>query len=170
MPQFDTSLFSSLLFWEIISFALLLFILAKFAFPAILKTLEDRERKIKDSLDQAERNRAEAEERLKEYESKLRAAAREAEGILDQAKERAQRALEENEQRLMVEAERIKGEAKREIEHEREKAVREIRGQTADLVLLVAEQVVGRSLTDADHRRLAEEALEAVSQEYKREA
>jgi F-type H+-transporting ATPase subunit b len=170
MPQFDTSLFSSLLFWEIISFALLLFILAKFAFPAILKTLEDRERKIKDSLDQAERNRAEAEERLKEYESKLRAAAREAEGILDQAKERAQRALEENEQRLTVEAERIKGEAKREIEHEREKAVREIRGQTADLVLLVAEQVVGRSLTDADHRRLAEEALEAVSQEYKREA
>ncbi len=170
MPQFDTSLFSSLLFWEIISFALLLFILAKFAFPPILKTLEDRERKIKDSLDQAERNRAEAEERLKEYESKLRAAAREAEGILDQAKERAQRALEENEQRLTVEAERIKGEAKREIEHEREKAVREIRGQTADLVLLVAEQVVGRSLTDADHRRLAEEALEAVSQEYKREA
>ncbi len=170
MPQFDTSFFSSLLFWEIISFALLLLILAKFAFPPILKTLEDRERKIKDSLDQAERNRAEAEERLKEYESKLRAAAREAEGILDQAKERAQRALEENEQRLTVEAERIKGEAKREIEHEREKAVREIRGQTADLVLLVAEQVVGRSLTDADHRRLAEEALEAVSQEYKREA
>ena len=170
MPQFDTSLFSSLLFWEIISFALLLFILAKFAFPAILKTLEDRERKIKDSLDQAERNRAEAEERLKEYESKLRAAAREAEGILDQAKERAQRALEENEQRLMVEAERIKGEAKREIEHEREKAVREIRGQTADLVLLVAEQVVGRSLTDVDHRRLAEEALEAVARDYKRDA
>ena len=170
MPQFDTSLFSSLLFWEIISFALLLFILAKFAFPPILKTLEDRERKIKDSLDQAERNRAEAEERLKEYESKLRAAAREAEGILDQAKERAQRALEENEQRLMVEAERIKGAAKREIEHEREKAVREIRGQTADLVLLVAEQVVGRSLTDADHRRLAEEALEAVARDYKRDA
>ncbi len=170
MPQFDTSLFSSLLFWEIISFSLLLFILAKFAFPPILKGLEDRERRIKDSLDQAERNRAEAEERLKEYESKLRAAAREAEGILDQAKERAQRALDDNEQRLMVETERIKGEAKREIEHEREKAVREIRGQTADLVLLVAEQVVGRSLTDADHRRLAEEALEAVARDYKRDA
>ncbi len=168
MPQFDTHFFSSLFFWEVVSFAVLLFILAKYAFPPILRTLEERERKIRDSLDQAERHRAEAERRLKDYEGKLNAAAREAEAILDQAKGRAQRALEENEQRLLADAERIKADAAREIEHERRKAIQEIRAQTTDLAIQVAEKVVGRSLTDADHRRFAEEAVQAVADDHRK--
>ena len=55
MPQFDTTFFSSLIFWEVISFAVLFWILYKFAFPPILEALETRERKIRDSLEQAER-------------------------------------------------------------------------------------------------------------------
>lgn len=164
MPQFDTHFFSSLIFWEVVSFAILLWVLYKFAFPPILETLETRERKIKESLEQAERSRVEAERRLKDYEAKLSAAGKEAEAILAQAKERAQRLLEENEQRLTAEAERIKGEATREIEQERRRAVQEIRTHTTDLALSVAEKVVGRSLTDADHRRFAEEALQAVAE------
>src|SRR5512146_3431068 len=163
MPQFETHFFSSLIFWEIVSFAILFFVLYKFAFPGILSVLEEREKKIKDSLDQAERHRSEAEQKLKEYEAKLSAAAKEAEGILAAAKDRAQRLLEENEQRLTTEAERIKGDATREIDHERRKAIQEIRAQTTDLALMVAEKVVQRSLTDADHRKLADEALEALA-------
>jgi F-type H+-transporting ATPase subunit b len=163
MPQFEPHFFSSLIFWEVISFSVLLFVLYKFAFPGILRVLEERERKIKDSLDQAERHRSEAERRLKEYEAKLGAASKEAEGILAAAKERAQRLFEENEQRLTAEAERIKGDATREIDHERRKAIQEIRNQTTDMALMVAEKVVQRSLNDADHRRLADEALEALS-------
>ncbi len=163
MPQFESHFFSSLIFWEVVSFAILFFLLYKFAFPGILSILEERERKIKESLDQAERHRAEAERKLKEYEAKLNAAGKEAEAVLAQARERAQRLLEENEQRLSAEAERIKGDATREIEHERRKALQEIRNQTTELALLVAEQVIGRSLTDSDHRRLADEALEALA-------
>jgi F-type H+-transporting ATPase subunit b len=163
MPQFESHFFSTLIFWELLSFGVLLFLLYKYAFPGILGLLEEREKKIRDSLDQAERNRASAEKTLKEYEAKLNAAAKEAEGILAAAKERAQRLLEENEQRLTTEAERIKGEATREIDHERRKAVQEIRAQTTDLALMVAEKVVQRSLNDADHRRLADEALEALA-------
>ncbi|HJT21440.1 MAG TPA: F0F1 ATP synthase subunit B [Nitrospira sp.] len=162
MPQFESHFFSSLIFWEVVSFAILLFVLYKFAFPGILAVLEEREKKIKDSLDQAERHRAEAERKLRDYEAKLNAASKEAEGILAAAKERAQRLLEENEQRLTVEADRIKGDATREIEHERRKAIQEIRTQTTDLALMVAEKVVQRSLNDADHRRLADEALNAL--------
>lgn len=163
MPQFESHFFSSLIFWEVVSFAILLFILYKFAFPGILSALEEREKKIKESLDQAERHRSDAERTLKEYEAKLAAASREAEGILSAAKERAQRLMEENEQRLAAEAERIKGDATREIDHERRKAIQEIRSQTTDLALMVAEKVVQRSLSDADHRRLADEALDALS-------
>ena len=167
MPQFESHFFSSLIFWEILSFGVLLFILYKYAFPGILSFLEERERKIKDSLDQAERHRSDAERKLKEYEAKLNAAAKEAEAILGQAKERAQRLFEENEQRMNFEAERIKGDAMREIDHERRKAVQDIRAQTTELALMGAEKVVERSLTDADHRRMADEALDALAKTYK---
>ncbi len=163
MPQFESHFFSSLIFWEVVSFAILLFVLYKFAFPGILSALEEREKKIRDSLDQAERHRTEAERKLKEYEAKLAAASKEAEGILAAAKERAQRLMEENEQRLRTEADRIKGDATREIDHERRKAIQVIRTQTTDLALMVAEKVIQRSLNDADTRRLADEALDALA-------
>ncbi|MDO9119781.1 MAG: F0F1 ATP synthase subunit B [Nitrospira sp.] len=166
MPQFESSFFSSLIFWEILSFGILFFVLYKFAFPGILSVLEEREKKIKDSLDQAERHRAESERALKTYEAKLSAAAKEAEAILAAAQERAQRLLDENEQRMSTEAERIKGEATREIDHERRKAVQDIRNQTTELALMVAEKVVQRSLTDADHRKFADEALSALSKSH----
>jgi len=168
MPQFESHFFSSLIFWEVISFAILFFVLYKFAFPGILAALEEREKKIKDSLDQAERHRSEAERRLKEYEAKLSGASKEADGLLAAAKERAQRLMEENEQRMTTEAERIKGEATRAIDHERRKAIQEIRTQTTDLALMAAEKVVQRSLNDADHRRLADEALDALAKSTSR--
>jgi F-type H+-transporting ATPase subunit b len=168
MPQFEPDFFSSLIFWEVISFAILLFVLYKYAFPGILSALEEREKRIKDSLDQAEQHRSEAERKLKEYEAKLNSAAKDAEGILAAAKERAQRLMEENEQRMTTEAERIKGDATREIDHERRKAIQDIRSHTTDLALLVAEKVVQRSLNEADHRKFADEALEALSKSYQR--
>ena len=168
MPQFESHFFSSLIFWEIVSFAILLFVLYKYVFPGILSALEEREKKIKDSLDQAERHRSEAEQKLKEYEAKLNMAAKEAEGILAATKERAQRLMEENEQRMTAEAERIRGDATREIDHERRKAIQDIRAQTTDLALMVAEKVVQRSLNEADHRKFADDALEALSKSYQR--
>jgi F-type H+-transporting ATPase subunit b len=125
MPQFESSFFSSLIFWEVVSFGILFFVLYKFAFPGILAILEEREKKIKDSLDQAERHRAESERTLKEYEAKLSAAAK-----------------------------------------ERRKAIADIRNQTTELALMVAEKVVQRSLTDADHKKFADEALTALSKSH----
>jgi len=167
MPQFDSHFFSSLIFWELLSFGILFWVLYKFAFPPILQTLETRERKIKESLDQAEQNRAAAEKKLKEYETKLQMAAKEVETIMSEAKQKAQRLLDENEQRLRAESQRIKEEATQDIERERRKAVQDIRNQTADLAILVAEKVIGRSLSDDDHRRFAQETLAAVAAQSK---
>jgi F-type H+-transporting ATPase subunit b len=167
MPQFDSHFFSSLIFWEILSFGILLWVLYKFALPPILETLENRERKIRESLDQAEQNRAAAEQKLKEYEAKLQVAAKEVETILSEAKHKAQRLLEENEQRLRAESQRIKEETAQDIDRERRKAIQEIKSQTADLVILVAEKVIGRSLSNDDQNRFAQEALAAVAAQSK---
>ena len=163
MPQFDVHFFSSLIFWEVVSFGILLWVLYKFAFPPILEALETRERKIRDSIEQAEQNRVTAEQRLAEYEAKLNGAAQEAEAIVADAKAKAQRLLEENEQRLRTESERIQTETAREIERERRKALQDIRTEAADLALTVAERVLERSLSDDDHRRLAQQAVQAVA-------
>jgi F-type H+-transporting ATPase subunit b len=166
MPQFETHFFSSLIFWEIVSFAILLFVLAKYAFPPLLAGLDARERKIRDSIEAAERQRAEAERRMAEYEIKMKGAQKEAEALVEQAKHRAQHLLEENERRLTQEAERIRTSTAREIDQERRRALEDVRGYATDLALRVAEKLVERSLTDADHKRLAEEALSAVARDY----
>ncbi len=167
MPQFDSQFFSSLIFWEILSFGILFWVLYKYAFPPILETLETRERKIRESLDQAEQNRASAEQKLKEYETKLQAAAKETEALMAEAKQKAQRLLDENQQRLRADSERIKEEATQDIERERRKALQDIKDQTAELAILVAEKVIGRSLSDDDHRRFAQEALAEVASHSK---
>ena len=166
MPQFDTHYFSTLIFWEVVSFAILLAVLWKFAFPPILQTLEERERRIRESLEQADRHRAESEQKMLEYEAKFKAASKQAEAVLEAAKERAQRVMEENEQRMKVETQRYKEDATREIEQERRRAIQEIRNHTTAIALLVAEKVVGRSLTDADHKRMADEALASVAEQF----
>ncbi|MSR24672.1 MAG: ATP synthase F0 subunit B [Nitrospiraceae bacterium] len=167
MPQFDTHFFSSLIFWEFLSFGILFWVLWKFAFPPILQTLDERERKIKESLEQADRHRAEAEQKMQEYEAKLKTASKEAETLLAAAKERAQRIMEENEQRLRTETQRSKEDATREIDQERRRAIQDIRNQTTEMALLVAEKVVGRSLNDADHKRMADEALASIAESRK---
>lgn len=166
MPQFDSHFFSSLIFWEIVSFAILLWVLYKFALPPILEGLETREQKIKASIDQAEQNRLAAEQRLQQYEAKLQQAAQEAEGIITEAKTKAQQLFEENQQRLQTESDRIREETNQEIERERRKALQDIRRETADLALLVAEKVITRNLTSEDQRRFAQEAVEAVAGSY----
>jgi F-type H+-transporting ATPase subunit b len=168
MPQFDTHFFSSLIFWEIVSFAILLFILAKYAFPPILQTLDERERKIRESIESAERRSAEAEKRMAEYEAKMKASAKEAEEMVAQAKVRAQQMKEDNERQLSADAERIKAAAAREIEQERRKALDDVRRYAGDLALQVAGKVLERSLTDADHKRLADESLAAVARDFEK--
>jgi len=168
MPQFDTHFFSSLIFWEIISFAVLLFILWKYAFPPILQTLDERERKIRESIESAERRSAEAEQRMAEYEAKMKVSQKEAEELIAQARARAQQMKEENERQLSADAERIKATAAREIEQERRKAVDDVRRYVGELALQVAGKVLERSLTDADHKRLADESLAAVAKDFEK--
>src|SRR5947209_5282068 len=168
MPQFDTHFFSSLLFWEWVSFGILLFLLYKYAFPGILSVLDERGRKIRESIEAAERSRAEAERRMAEYEARMQSAQKEAAELVAQAKVRAQHMMEENERRMAAEAERIKAGAAREIEQERRKAVEEVRRYASELGLRIAEKVLERSLTDADHQRLADEALTAVAKDFEK--
>jgi len=168
MPQFDTHFLSPLLFWSIVSFGILLFLLKRFALPGVLEMLEMREKKIKDSLDQADRLKQEAQQLLSQYEAKLKSVHEEGRAILEKARMQAQHQLEENERRMEQETQRMLADARSEIERDQQQALQEIRRTAVDLTLLAAEKVLARSLTDADHRRLVDEAVREITPPSKR--
>ena len=167
MPQFDTQFLSPLLFWSIVSFGILLFLLKRFALPGILEMLDLREKKIKDSLDQAERLKQEAQQLLGQYEAKLKSLHEEGRLILESARKQAQQQLEENERRIEQETQRMLADARSEIQRDQQHALQEIQRTAVDLTLLAAEKVLARSLTDADHRRLVDEAVREITQPSK---
>jgi F-type H+-transporting ATPase subunit b len=163
MPQFDTHFFTPLLFWSAVSFAILLFLLKRYAFPAITEILDARERTITENLAKAERARQEAERLLAEYQAKLKSAQQEATAMIDQARKQALQVAEDNQRRVKEETDRMLATAREEMARERLRMGKELKEQTVELVMAASERILRRSLTDADHTRLIKEAIEQLS-------
>jgi F-type H+-transporting ATPase subunit b len=148
-----------LMIWTLLAFLVALFILRKYAWPAITEALDKRQRAIEESITTAEHARAEAAELLEEYRTRLREARAQADEIVS----RARKAGEVHE-REMVEGARHKREelmeqTRRDIEAETRRAIQEIRAEVADLTILATEKVTRKALDPEDQKRLVEEAL-----------
>ena len=167
MPQFDTHFLTPLLFWSIVSFGILLLILYKYAFPPLLGILDAREKKIKESLDHADRLQQEAKALMSDYETRIKNAKQEAEAILEKARIRSQQILEESEKRSRQESERMLASTRQEMEREKIKLLKEVRQFTGDLVLSATEKLLQRTLNKSDHQRLIEESIDLLAQNYK---
>lgn len=148
-----------LMIWTIISFLILLVILRKFAWTPILKALDEREKGIKDNIEAARLARVEAERSLAEYRRKLAEAQAEAQGVVAKARGDAERVREELLAKSKQESQALVERARKQIEMESDAAIKAIRLEVAELVVIAAERVIGRALTPEDHRRLAAEGL-----------
>ena len=148
-----------LMIWTLVVFGLSMFVLWKVAFPRIAEALDKRQRAIEDSIDHAEKTRREADEILAEYRERLA----EARGQADEIVARARKTGEAAEGEILADArskrEEMLEQTRRDIEAETRRAIQEIRSEVADLTVLATEKVTRKSLTDADQRRLVEEAL-----------
>jgi F-type H+-transporting ATPase subunit b len=148
-----------LMIWTLLVFGLSMYILAKVAFPRIAEALDRRQKAIEDSIDTAERIRKEADEVLAEYRERLA----EARGQADEIVARARKTGEAAESEIVAEArakrEEMMEQTRRDIEAETRRAIQEIRAEVAALTVLATEKVTRKALTDADHKRLVEEAL-----------
>lgn len=149
-----------LLIWTIITFVILLFILYKVAWTPILAALDQRENTIRTSLEEAQRARQETQELLVQKQQILADANREAARILDQSREEAQRLRDTLSEQAREEAQRLRDEARRAIERERQLAIQDLKSTAANLALSAAGQLLGKAVTNADHRRLVNEFLE----------
>jgi F-type H+-transporting ATPase subunit b len=145
--------------WTLVVFLIAMYTLNKLAFPRIREGLDRRRRGISESIDAAERTRTEAEEILAEYRERLKEARAQSEEIVQRARQSAQSHEAEGKERgqeLVAEAAR---KAEREIEAATKRALDDIRREVADLTIMATEKVTRKTLTDADQRRLVEEAL-----------
>ena len=148
-----------LMIWTILCFLIALFVLKRYAFGPIQKLIDERRARIRQTLEEADAARDEARELQEEHRKLIGRAKSDAEEILTEARrvgEATQRRMREE-----TEADRQRRieETRKQIEAETRRSLELIRAEVADLSLIAAEKVTRRSLDDADHKRLIEDAV-----------
>lgn len=151
--------FPSLLIY-LINFLLVLGLLMLFAYRPILRLMDQRAQRIRESLEASEQAREAAASSQEAVEAQLVEARREAQRIVEQAREAAERYRAEEMERARNEAETFVSRARADIERERDAAVEEVRSNFADLAMTAAERVVRRSLDRQAHEELITQVLE----------
>ena len=131
-----------------LAFAIVFFALAKFAFPAISKTLEDRADAIEGGLVRAENSQAEAAAMLEQYRAQLADARGEAATIRAEAQAEKAAMIESARGEAATAAASVTERAQAQIEAERSQAMASLRRDVSELALTLAGKVVGESLTD----------------------
>ena len=155
MPQFEqVSVFGSLIFWSLLSFAILFFLLKKFAFPPILEALEEREKKIRKDIEDSEKLKEDAQTIKKDLEETLKAAHGKAETIVQLAQDEAKKFQEKNLQETEAKVRQVQKDAEQEIQSSRDKLLQEMRSYTAALTIASTEKFLKKALGDEDKKRL----------------
>ena len=144
----------------LVNFLLVLGLLFAFAYKPILRLMDQRADRIRESLEASERAREEAATSQAAVEEQLVEARREAQRIMDQAREAAERYRAEEMERARAEAETFVARAQSDIQRERDAAIEEVRSNFSDLALTAAERVVRRSLDRQAHEDLITQVLE----------
>ena len=159
-----TAVTPGLYIWTIITFLLLFYVLAKFAWKPLLSMLEERESLIKKSLSDAETAREELQKINLESEAIITKARTEAQSILSDGKAAAEKIKDDTVAKAKEEASKIREEAKEQIKAEKDRAISDIKKEVVDLSLNVAEKLIKKNISEKDNASLIEESLENIKQ------
>ena len=158
LVQVDPGLF----IWTIVTFLVLLGLLAKFAWGPLLKALEDRQEMIRKSLDDADQATQDLK-RLHQESAQIIAAARaDAQSIVAKSRVAAETVREDLKQKAKEEADALVRGAQRQIQLETARAVQQIRHEVVDLSLAVASKLIKKNLTQEDNDALIQDSLTQI--------
>jgi F-type H+-transporting ATPase subunit b len=144
---------------QLINFLILLGLLYMFLYRPIIRMLDQRSLRIKESLEQAEMVRQQAQQAQADFQVQIEQARREGQEIVAQATKIGEQMKEEARQEARTQAEQILTRARSEIEAERDQAISELRKEFADLTVAAAGRVINRSLDKSAHMDLIDEVL-----------
>ena len=151
-----------LMIWTLIAFGITFFVLRKYAFGPIQKTIDERRDRIRQAVEEADNARNEARDLLEQNRAILAQARSEAADILAEARKVGDAQIERAKQEAETERQRRMEETRRQIDAETARAIGQIRSEVADLTVEATERVVGKVLDTADQRRLVEEAVQGL--------
>lgn len=154
--------------WTVIIFVILLAVLYRLGYPALLRMVEERERKIQKQLEDAERANAEAQRLLEEHKKQIAAARNEAQEILAKAKTVSQKERETLLAKAREEYDALLNRARKDIDAEKEKAIQALRREAVDLSIAAASRVIEANLDTDANRKLVTEFLESLGQAEKK--
>ena len=167
MPQFDTTFFESQIFWTIVSFIILFVALDRFVLPRIANILKKRTQLIEDEIAEAHRKNEESEQLKSEYTTKLSEIDQEAKKMFDESEKRIVERRNELMGEWKTEMEKRKRTFLEEAEVTRQQAIRDIRSQSADLVIAATEQVLHERLSEKEAKKALDESIEQLEQKTK---
>lgn len=148
-----------LMIWTVFVFLVLLLILRKFAWPALLGAVEAREKALEEQLAEAERNRAEAARLLAQHEKLIAEGRAAAHALLTDARTAAEKERALAMEKTRQEQEELLERARRDIAAERDRAVADLRREAVDLSLAAASKLLGERLNTDSDRRIVQEYL-----------
>lgn len=151
-----------LFIWTILTFLVLVSLLARFAWRPLMEALERRQATIAQSLEDAQRAREELERLQRESAQMMASARAEAEAIVSRSRSDAEALREELKQKARAEAATIVKNAERQIQLEAARAVQQIRQEAVDLSVAIAAKILRRQVSKEDNEGLIEETLKQV--------
>ena len=148
--------------WTGITFLILIGVLAKFAFGPIVRMLDERERTIREAIEQAKKERAEAEKMVAETRDALQKAQREAAELAKRSQAEVETLRQELTAKARKEADELVATARAQIQEEKGKAVSELRGQVADMAIEVAKRLIPQAVDEKTHRALVDDYVKQL--------
>jgi F-type H+-transporting ATPase subunit b len=149
-----------LMIWTLVIFGITLFILKRYVFGPVGAAIEKRRADIAASIEEAERSRDEATSLLDDYKPRLTEARKEADKLREQGRKEGERQGTELVSQAQTQRERVLADAEVQIDAQTRAAASGLRDDVVSLALMAAEKVSGQSLSDEDHRRLIEQAID----------
>jgi F-type H+-transporting ATPase subunit b len=145
---------------QIVNFVILFGLLYLVAYRPMMRMLDGRSGKIKDSMEQAEYIKEQAARAEEEAEKRIEAASKEGQEVVAQAVRSGEGVRQQAQEEARQQAESLIAKARLEIQQERDDAIDELRREFADLTILAAGKVIDRSLDKKAHRQLIDKVLQ----------
>ena len=146
----------------VINFIILLVLLGKFLYKPVLKMLDERAQKIKESMEWAEATKRDYEQAKAEVQRQIEKGRQDVQAIMAQAVQRGENLKEEAKKEAAEQAKAIVEKARQELEAERDKMVEDLRKEFVSLLILASEKVIRQTLDKEKQSKLIEETLEQV--------
>lgn len=147
---------------QLVNFIVLVILLRIFAYKPIMKMLHDREAKIANSIESAENDEKKAKQTLDEYQKQLAEARLKAQEIVDKAMKRAQQEYDASVVQTKQEIEQMRQNAKEDIARERARAATQLKGEVVSLSMAAASKIIAANIDDAANQKLIGEFIEKL--------